>query len=482
MKQKLVHSLILFSLLLNLGGNVFAQLDPPEITSVSIEPSGAVSIFWLPNPAPEVIGYILYREINDEDHSGFYPIKEDLGPTEYTFTDTEVDARISSVSYYMESRPSSAAGTAHTTIYLHKVAYDSCKMTNTLTWNHYSGWESGAYYNIYDGNNNIVASGYSDSVYVHPIQPGLSYTYYIRAIENKTPPSKSTSNQVSIYTTPIKRPNEADFYINNIGYDGSSVNFSVNIDNTADLLGHALMVSNNETSGYSEVGYREFDKTSSIIEFSHTAENQPLFYMINAVGVCHDSIPSKEVAQPIVLNASSDETEVTLNWNKSYIESDESYSVNILKDGENTETISLASSPITIFYQDLDPDNLVEAFQLSIRADEISGNTSFSDTVLVSRLPKIEIPNAFSPNQDGRNDYFGPFDNYIKNVVIAEFKVIIYDKYGGALFSETNPKRVWGGDVKGKYVPEGGYIYYLWFKTAQGKTYEKSGAINVVYP
>ena len=92
-------------------------------------------------------------------------------------------------------------------------------------------------------------------------------------------------------------------------------------------------------------------------------------------------------------------------------------------------------------------------------ANELCADT-LHVTFLVDKSRRIYAPNAFSPNRDGRNDYF-----YLQSPdfgVIHSFSV--YDRWGGLVFQSSElemnqPQSGWDGQKKGKPVPEGGYLW-----------------------
>jgi gliding motility-associated-like protein len=80
-------------------------------------------------------------------------------------------------------------------------------------------------------------------------------------------------------------------------------------------------------------------------------------------------------------------------------------------------------------------------------------------TVKVDRsgVPRFVVPNAFTPNGDGRNDCFG-----IKrwgNSQIRQFT--IFNRWGQLIFSTKDPGRCWDGTVGGMLQPAGVYIYVI---------------------
>jgi gliding motility-associated-like protein len=80
------------------------------------------------------------------------------------------------------------------------------------------------------------------------------------------------------------------------------------------------------------------------------------------------------------------------------------------------------------------------------------------DSITVQFNSKYFIPNVFSPNYDGLNDYFFPI---FHDENIEKFRLNIYDRWGNLLYSATDPKlKGWDGSFKGKEVNPGVYVYY----------------------
>jgi gliding motility-associated-like protein len=88
----------------------------------------------------------------------------------------------------------------------------------------------------------------------------------------------------------------------------------------------------------------------------------------------------------------------------------------------------------------------------------------------------VHIPNAFSPNSDGLNDYLQQFVGYD----IQNFRIIIVDRWGNVMFNTTSPTEYWDGTFKGQFVNSGIYTYVVEFTTINGEYTKKSGNITVV--
>lgn len=94
------------------------------------------------------------------------------------------------------------------------------------------------------------------------------------------------------------------------------------------------------------------------------------------------------------------------------------------------------------------------------RATVTINECSATDEVIVNKDCFIDIPNAFSPNGDGNNDYF--FPRYQSAQSIKEFKMQVYDRWGTLVFETTKPEgRGWDGTYGGKMMPFGVYVYQI---------------------
>lgn len=90
----------------------------------------------------------------------------------------------------------------------------------------------------------------------------------------------------------------------------------------------------------------------------------------------------------------------------------------------------------------------------------------------------IFIPNTFTPNDDGHNDYF-----FVKGqgVKTEHFLLQVFDRSGTEIFSTNDPQGQWDGTFKGVKVADGTYIYKLRVvgMNGEGKK-ELTGYVNVL--
>ena len=87
----------------------------------------------------------------------------------------------------------------------------------------------------------------------------------------------------------------------------------------------------------------------------------------------------------------------------------------------------------------------------------------------------LTIPNAFTPNGDGVNDYFK-----IKGSNIRSLTGKIFNRWGEELFKFNDANSKWDGKYKGKTVSDGVYFYIITATFNNGEVQEKHGAIEVV--
>lgn len=87
--------------------------------------------------------------------------------------------------------------------------------------------------------------------------------------------------------------------------------------------------------------------------------------------------------------------------------------------------------------------------------------------------PDIYVPNAFTPNGDGRNDVFRPF-----MVGISRFSYFkVFDRYGRLVFQTEQDKKGWDGSVNGKPSSPGTYVWEARGIDFNGKTIFRKGTV-----
>jgi gliding motility-associated-like protein len=103
-------------------------------------------------------------------------------------------------------------------------------------------------------------------------------------------------------------------------------------------------------------------------------------------------------------------------------------------------------------------------------------------TIIVNELicgePYLYIPNAFTPNADGENDYFKP---YAPIGVVRKMYFAVYDRWGEIIYeSENINDRGWDGTFRGKELPPDVYIYYFEATCIDEDFFSKKGNVTLL--
>ncbi len=121
----------------------------------------------------------------------------------------------------------------------------------------------------------------------------------------------------------------------------------------------------------------------------------------------------------------------------------------------------------------IDPNNPVIKFR--IRALGLNNQNSYSNEVFYAQKLMLYLPNAFTPNGDGKNDFF-----VIHAIFVNTFKIKIFNRIGNMVFQSEDYKTFWDGTKNGTPVPSDSYFYEIIATDFKGETTKKSGGITVL--
>ncbi|MDO9255069.1 MAG: gliding motility-associated C-terminal domain-containing protein [Bacteroidales bacterium] len=88
-------------------------------------------------------------------------------------------------------------------------------------------------------------------------------------------------------------------------------------------------------------------------------------------------------------------------------------------------------------------------------------------------MPGLWLPNAFSPDKNGQNDFFRPVT---QRNTLEPYQLLIYDRWGQLVFKSTDPSEGWDGTFKGEPCQAGSYSYLLQYREAK---IESSGIVTL---
>ncbi|MCG2616412.1 gliding motility-associated C-terminal domain-containing protein [Terrimonas sp. NA20] len=97
-------------------------------------------------------------------------------------------------------------------------------------------------------------------------------------------------------------------------------------------------------------------------------------------------------------------------------------------------------------------------------------------TVRVYKGPDIYVANAFSPNNDGKNDVFLPIPVGIKE--LGYFRV--FNRWGQLMFYSKTLREGWDGRFAGLEQPTGVYTWMIEATTQDGRKIAKKGTVTLI--
>lgn len=104
---------------------------------------------------------------------------------------------------------------------------------------------------------------------------------------------------------------------------------------------------------------------------------------------------------------------------------------------------------------------------------------TYSDTMYINveqnNCKDFFIPNVFSPNNDGQNDY-----ECVMGACVKAAYIIIYDRWGTKIFETTDHIQCWDGKYKGKEMDSGVYLYNANITFISGETINQKGNLTLI--
>ncbi|MBL7753945.1 MAG: gliding motility-associated C-terminal domain-containing protein [Chitinophagaceae bacterium] len=116
---------------------------------------------------------------------------------------------------------------------------------------------------------------------------------------------------------------------------------------------------------------------------------------------------------------------------------------------------------------------------------EVTNDAGCWDTVThcgtIYELERVFLPNAFSPNGDGKNDYFGPFFTNVDLALIKDYKFMVYDRWGNRVFESDRPEFRWNGMLQNqKPADMGVYFFVCQFTTPRGEKIDQRADVTLI--
>ncbi|WP_346759669.1 gliding motility-associated C-terminal domain-containing protein [Agaribacillus aureus] len=111
-------------------------------------------------------------------------------------------------------------------------------------------------------------------------------------------------------------------------------------------------------------------------------------------------------------------------------------------------------------------------YQIRAVSNDATPRESVSNIFRVQLEVLIFLPNAFTPNGDGLNDFFEA-----KGLFFQSFSMKIFNRWGELIFVSDNADVGWDGTFNGKLMPEATYVYRVDVTDFTGLKSSRSGGV-----
>jgi gliding motility-associated-like protein len=99
------------------------------------------------------------------------------------------------------------------------------------------------------------------------------------------------------------------------------------------------------------------------------------------------------------------------------------------------------------------------------------------EPVIIKPLITFYIPNAFSPNLDGKND---GFKGTGVGINLNTYNLWIFDRWGSEIFHSNDLEETWNGKYKGVTCQEDTYVWKVTFTDIINKDHAYKGVVNII--
>jgi gliding motility-associated-like protein len=467
--------------------------DPPIIEYVSVDTAtDYVYLTWRSNPTDTVDRYVIYEQIGD---AGFVIDTVGKDTLEYLWETLEAGYKAISmtVASDRDGYKLSPIADPHTTMHL-TIQYDSCEKEIQLSWTPYVGWGDNlvkyeAYVNIDNGPFSYI--GQRDTILPiqhKDIEDNRRYCYFVKAIRNDG--VGSFSNIACKHVRHPLHPQWIDAeQAAAVGVDQVSMEFY--IEESGEVTTYQLFRATGPGKPFieHEIITDVVGPTLSYTDNVVSTDKQYL-YKLYSLDVCYNPVIASNITGNIVLQANSVALQAFLSWTPytDYEAGVKSYHIYRITNMGEPALINVVDATDTAFTDNLDfvtgsdIEDEICYYVVAEENDWVSrGEKGFSqsNTTCISVTPKILMPNAFTPNDDGSNDIIKPVLTFIPEKYVFQ----VFDRWGSRIFETRDPDEGWDGSVTGKgKASEGVYIYYILLTTTKGIEVEQRGEITLFYP
>jgi gliding motility-associated-like protein len=117
--------------------------------------------------------------------------------------------------------------------------------------------------------------------------------------------------------------------------------------------------------------------------------------------------------------------------------------------------------------------NIVENKPIKQVEKNTINNGVIEDTILW-------VPNAFAPSSD--NPDITTFRARLNkaDASVSNYRITIFNRQGHQVFHSIDINQSWDGTYKGRALPQGGYVYVIYYVDKDGLTHQRRGTVALI--
>lgn len=480
----------------NCSGQPVLQSDTldnriPEAGSISYVSvvGDDVEIAWNASPSPEVVAYVISKNTILGT-----TILDTVSVGTGSYLDTNAQADQGVITYFVIALD--ACGTQslvplpHMTLLPVATSGTNCEDHITLSWNAYQNWPGGVRtYEVWvsvNGQPPVLAGeapGNQSNFIYEGANDGDTYCFFIRAFQEGT--NVSANSSVTCVTAEVEQALRSLLMENVTFTAAGNLEWQWQWATNATLVAAEVQSAFTANGNFGEVANFPIPPTLNTSN-SLLSTDMPMtaeYYRIRAMDVCDREVFSNAVRPPLLTGASSSQGVNQLTWTAyaNDLATVTAYEVyRISNTGIETFLTMLPANTlqytdaVDITNPDLDTASyyVVALAALNLPDGSTKNVQSRSNTTRLDQVPLIFVPNAFAPSGINRTFQpvlqFGEANNYL---------MVIYDRWGGKVFSTTDFSIGWNGEKDGRLLPQGVYNYYIRIGADEQSAVEKKGSV-----
>lgn len=490
-------------------------ISPPavQMDSVSVSLNGNVVVSWQPVDMADIMAYIVYYDADTSVNYGPYYSCDTISRDTLLFVDTATYAMRQSIGYRITAIDSCGnesildVENPLKTIYLDKIHWDYCDISIDLEWNSVvsSLVPPATNYKVYHIDTTTYASQpvmetqETQIVYETGFEPDSTYCYFVRA-ENSS--GKSSTSCIQCFTA--NRPEQPDTLNLQLAtvdtLTNDQIDVSTYVDTLPDSTTFVLLRRTGINDPYDTIRKVLVDTISMnpihLTDTTAQVGQQAYFYKTVILDGCgneawfdsnEDDLMDTIEVRTIYLQGTTDGQVNHLFWNRYQGTLSEVTTYRLIRKLEGVIDTIITIGSDTLYDDAVYSltagsgrfSYLVEARIIPKDVELPDTLSGFSNEIGLAQVTEIRMPNAFTPNNDGENDFFTPKNSFPDEQ--ASFLFLIYNRWGQKVYeSILISDEGWDGKVSGIPAPDGVYVYFIRYVSPEGGIFQKRGTVTLL--